>query len=69
MTKKARVSVINLGIVHYYVSCQDCEWVYEDYRNRTKGQQEIRRHVRETGHTVLAEKGIATKYFLDMAHE
>ena len=62
MKKKFNVNVVYVGVPHYLVRCQDCEWRYEDYTDRAKGQREIRKHVSESGHTVAAEKGVVTHY-------
>ena len=62
MSNSKTVTVFYMGIPHYYAVCQDCEWTYEDARHRRKGQQEIRKHVAKTGHTVDLEKAVVTRY-------
>lgn len=57
-----RVITRNLGIVHFNAYCLDCEWVFDDYKDRNEGYSEIRKHVRKTGHTVQLERGVATQY-------
>ena len=54
-----------LGISYYMACCEICKWTYEDQTNRRRGQQEIRKHVKKTGHTVLLEKSITTEYVLN----
>lgn len=60
-----KVVVRELGIPHYCAFCDECDWTYQDYRDRRKGQRKIRRHVLETGHRVQLEKGAVTEYVLD----
>ncbi len=62
MAKKVSTQTI---IPHFCAFCSDCEWVYQDCRNREKGFFEIRKHVKETGHSVTLEKGVHTIYTLD----
>jgi len=62
MPKKVRV--VYLGITHYCAFCNTCDWTYQNYRDRRKGQLKIRKHVLETGHRVQLEKGTATEYSL-----
>ena len=59
---KMIVKVVYIGIPHYFACCHDCDWEYEDYTDRRKGQREIRKHVRETGHTVALEKSVIVHY-------
>ena len=56
------VTVKYVGIPHYYAHCHECDWTYEDYRDRRKGQAEIRKHVKTTGHTVALEKMVVSHY-------
>jgi len=58
----SKVFVDYIGIPHYYAVCRDCEWKYEDHRNRRKGQREIKKHVLSTGHTVMLEKAVNVHY-------
>lgn len=57
-----KVKVTYIGIPHYYATCLQCGWLYEDHRNRRKGQREIRKHVADTGHTVDLEKSVNVRY-------
>ena len=57
-----KVKVIYVGIPHFLAQCHDCDWTFQDYRNRKKGQREIRKHVSKTGHTVALEKAVVTHY-------
>ena len=60
MSKSVEVNYV--GIPHYYASCHECDWTYEDYRDRRRGQSEIRKHVKDTGHTVALEKTHVVHY-------
>lgn len=64
---KHKVKADYLGIPHYLATCLVCDWVYEDYQDRRKGQQEIRKHVRATGHKVSLEKTVAAHYSIDQS--
>lgn len=59
---KRKVIVSFSGIPHFYARCNECDWSYEDYRDRKAGYNEIRKHVRVTGHTVHLEKSVHTEY-------
>lgn len=59
--KRYRVSTRSLGVVHFLAMCKDCNWTYEELDSK-RGRREIRKHVRETGHTVLLETAKATHY-------
>ena len=63
--KKKKIVAIVFGTPHFYASCNDCSWMYEDHRDRETGYKEIRKHVSKTGHTVHLEKGVHTNYKLD----
>lgn len=62
MTMCNRVAVVFSGIPHFYAVCHDCNWTYEDYRDRDAGYKAIRAHVKATGHTVRLEKSVHTVY-------
>lgn len=60
-----KVKSRNYGIIHVIVQCDNCDWSYEDYTNINKTTNEIRKHVKETGHIVQLETGSARKYYLE----
>ena len=60
MSKK--VEILNHGTPHFYATCQNCEWTYEDFLDRQKGYNEIRKHVSKTGHIIHLEKSVHTDY-------
>jgi hypothetical protein len=36
---RRKVFVDYIGIPHYYAVCQNCEWTYEDARNRHNSER------------------------------
>jgi hypothetical protein len=56
------VHIYYIGIVHNYAKCHDCDWEYSDHVNQALARRKIKKHVRETKHTVTLEKGIAFRY-------
>lgn len=57
-----KVLTYNLGIPHFYAFCDTCNWIFENFDERERGYQEIKKHVSETGHGVQLEKTVATHY-------
>ena len=61
-----KIKVEQFGFIHYYAQCTQCNWdaginsggleSREDVRN------EIRKHIRKTGHTVHLEGGTSATY-------
>jgi L-asparaginase II len=56
MSQKFTVEVRNGGIPHFLAHCHHCDWNYQNYIDRRRGQAAIRKHVADTGHTVALEK-------------
>jgi hypothetical protein len=50
---------------HFYATCYDCAWEYADHKDVKKGYQEIRKHVKKTGHIVHLERSVHTAYSLE----
>ena len=59
---KKNVKVRYLGITAYRAMCSECGFAEEDNQNREQTRNSIYRHIRQTGHTVLVEKTVATHY-------
>jgi predicted small metal-binding protein len=59
-----KVIVKNYGIIHYSAMCLKCNWEASNYKNRAKLRRMIRTHVRNTGHEVSLEVGVAKRYLL-----
>lgn len=61
-----KITVDNLGIVHYHAMCFACDFTAAIQTPETKTTadviQSVRRHVRTTGHTVSVESGSVTRY-------
>ena len=56
------VSILYVGIPHFMAICQECDWSYENHRDRNRGYKLAKKHVSETGHTVAIEKAVVTHY-------
>jgi hypothetical protein len=61
----SKIVVISYGIIHYHAMCQDCMWEDSDHIDRSGLRNRVRKHVKETGHTVAIESGNATHYTLE----
>jgi hypothetical protein len=69
MAKK--IQVLSIYGAHYYAQCNDCDWTdgpgcdsKGKFRDNDKVRNAIRRHVRQTGHTVILEAGKTSEYSL-----
>ena len=49
-------------ITHYQALCGNCGWVEADNIDREWLRQQVRKHIRKTGHSVSIEKGTSTLY-------
>lgn len=49
------------NILHRLAECVDCDWQAADYRDRNMPAK-CKRHVEQTGHTVVYETGTSTRY-------
>ena len=61
------VEVTKYGYVHYVAFCQTCDWqaaIMPDTVAEVRNQ--VRNHVKKTGHDVIIEGGNATKYSLKL---
>lgn len=61
-----KIKVYHYRNVHYYAQCNTCDWVCgirtEKAQSRSDVRNEIRKHVRKTGHSVHLESGNSTTY-------
>ncbi len=62
MAKKVVASSPN--IPHFNAYCHECDWCYQIY-DSPKRFDEIRKHVKATGHNVTLERAVFTIYMLD----
>ena len=61
----AKIKVVRSGIIHYHAMCFGCSWSDDGYKDRVGLRNRVRKHVRETGHSVTIESGSATMYELE----
>jgi len=59
------IHVEKYGIIHYYAQCKNCGWDAAIFANASSTQgirNLIRKHIKETGHSVHLESTSATRY-------
>ena len=59
---RKKIVVTDYGITHYLAICFDCGWSMEG--DPPTVRNEIRKHIRKTGHRVSVEKATCTHYEL-----
>ena len=61
-----KINTKRYGIVHYIAECQECKWSAAITTKKTFSTQDvrnaIRRHIKNTGHSVHLESGSHTRY-------
>lgn len=55
----------DFGKIHDYAQCKDCNWDYPsiDGHRRKNIYYHIKKHVKETGHTIQRETGTSVDYY------
>lgn len=49
-------------VSHFYAKCKECDFHFDNHHLRELGRKEIKKHVKDTGHTVLVEMAVAEHY-------
>lgn len=39
-------------VSHFYAKCKECDFHFDNHHLRELGRKEIKKHVKDTGHTV-----------------